>query len=151
MDKTRAVYKGIKYEAINKINEISIVLYRPEEGFRVSPYNENLYEKEVKREDLTEFYREYFFARYKNYEIFVISDFEDSKEIEIVTFDPNIGKQCEMDYQDRDLFTKRLGSKDDFQLIYVKEDYLQDTTTKSEVTLEEYFRIIERSEKEIQN
>lgn len=150
MDKTRAVYKGNKYEAINERNEISIVLYRPEEGFRVSPYNKNLYKKEVKREDLTEFYREYFLARYKNYEIFVIRDFEDSKAIEIITFDPNIGEQCELDYQDRDLFTKRLGSKDDFQLIHVKEDYLHNSTTKSEVTLDEYFRIIERSEKEVQ-
>lgn len=103
-----------------------LILYRSEKGFQVSPYNKNLYKKEVKKQELEELYREYFMARYKGYDIFVFSDSKEDREIEIVTYDSNIGRVCGLDQRDRDLFTKRLGHGDEYQLFYVKEDYLNE-------------------------
>ncbi len=141
MDRRVAIYKGRRYKAITTTNEIFLILYHKEEGFQVSPYNKNMFKKEIQKKDLTEFYREYFMAHYKNYDFFVIREFKESQEIEIITYNSSIGRECELDCQDRDLFTKRLGINDSYQLIYVKEDYLSNTTTRKEVTLEEYYRI----------
>jgi hypothetical protein len=144
MDRCIAVYKNKRYKAYSagtkgEISKVKLFLHRAEEGFIpvMSAYDKDLYEKEIKKDEVSELYREYFIARYKNYEFFVVAHFKDRKEIEIITVDPNIGRECNLDYQDRDLFTKRLGSDDDFQLIHVKEDLLSKLTTRKEVTLEE--------------
>ncbi|WP_026565206.1 hypothetical protein [Bacillus sp. UNC41MFS5] len=148
MNREVAIYKNKKYRAsINRvageIRKIELFSHRKEIDFRpaMSAYTKDLYVREVNKEDVTELFREYFMAQYKNYEFFVVGHFKDSKEIEIVTVDPNIGRECNLDYQDRDLFTKRLGPNDDYQLIYVKENYLRKTTTRKEVTLEESYVI----------
>ncbi|MEH7505452.1 hypothetical protein V7152_26240 [Neobacillus drentensis] len=141
MNREVAVFKGKKYKAIKGANEIFLTKNQSAEGFHVSPYDKELFKMKVQKDDVTELYREYFMARYKDYELFVVGHFKDSKEIEIVTVDPNVGRECNLDYQDRDFFTKRLGPNDDYQLIYVKEDYLRKTTTRKEVTLEESYVI----------
>ncbi|SFB26186.1 MULTISPECIES: hypothetical protein [unclassified Bacillus (in: firmicutes)] len=142
MDRKIAIYKGGKYSAIVEGDIVLLVLYQPKEGFKVSPYDKNLYEKEVQKRELTELYREYFTAHYKDYDFFVVSDYEENREIEIVTVDPNIGRECDLDPKDRDLFTKILGSGDIFQLFYVKEDYLNERTERKEVTFDKYFEVV---------
>lgn len=148
MNREVAIYKNKKYQAsINrvagKIRKIELFSHRKEIDFvaTVSAYTKDLYVREVIKEDVTELFREYFMAQYKNYEFFVVDLFKDIKEIEIITVDPNIGRKCNLYYQDRDLFTKRLGPNDDYQLIYVIEDYLKITTSRKEVTLEESYVI----------
>lgn len=148
MDRQVSVYGNKRYKAyINRvageIRKITLFFNCKETDINgmVTAFNKGLNEKEVKKEEVSELYREYFLARYKDYEFFVVDHFQDSKEIEIVTVDPNIGRECNLDYRDRDLFTKRLGPNDDYQLIYVKEDYLKKTTTRKEVTLEESYAI----------
>lgn len=148
MNREVAIYKNIKYQAsINrvsgKIRKIELYSHREDIEFIAtkSAYTKDLYVREVNKEDVTELFREYFMAQYKNYEFFVVGLFKDSKEIEIITVDPAIGRECNLNYQDRDLFTKRLGPNDDYQLIYVKEDYLKITTTRKEVTSEESYVI----------
>lgn len=142
MDRKIAIYKGGKYGAIVEGDTVFLVLYQPEEGFKVSPYDKNLYEKEVQKQELTELYREYFLAHYKGYDFFVATDYVETKEIEIVSVDPNIGKECDLDAKDRDFYTKKLGSGEPYQLIYVKEDYLNNRTERKEVTLDKYFEIV---------
>lgn len=93
----------------------------------------------MKKEDVSEFYREYFIIQYKKYEFFVIRGFKESNEIEIITTNSSIGKECGFDQQDRDCFIKRLGDDVDFILKYVKQDYFKKNTTKKEVTREEFF------------
>ena len=103
MERKKAVYNGEKYNAIVNRNKVFLVLYRPEEGFQVSPYNKNLYEKEVQKQELKELYREYCIARYKGYDIFVFSDSNEDREVEVVTYDSNIGRECSLDQKDLDL------------------------------------------------
>ncbi|WHY67418.1 hypothetical protein [Neobacillus sp. SuZ13] len=148
MDRCVALYNNKRYKAFaarvkGQITTIKLFLHRNEPGFTsaMSAYDKDLHEREVKKEEVSELYREYFIARYKNHEFFVTRIFQDDKEIEIVTADPNLGKECNLDYQDRDLYMKRLGSVDDFQLFYVKEDYLSKNTIRREVTIEECFKI----------
>lgn len=148
MDRCVAVYKNKRYKAFSasvkgEVTKVVLFLHRKEAGFvpAMSAYDKDLYEKEVKNEEVSELYREYFMARYKDYEFFVVGHFKDSKKTEIVTVDPNIGRECNLDYRDRDFFKKRLGSNDDFQLIYIKEDLLRKTITRKEVTLEESYVI----------
>ncbi|MBT2734090.1 hypothetical protein [Bacillus sp. ISL-7] len=148
MDRCVAVYDNKKYKAFaarvkGQITSIKLFLHRKEPGFTsaMSAYDKDLHEKEVKKEEVSELYREYFIARYKNYEFFVTRIFQDDKEMEIVTADSNLGRECNLDYQDRDLYTKRLGSDDEYQLIHVKEDYLTKNTIRREVTIEECFKI----------
>lgn len=142
MDRERAVYQGRNYEAIINSNQYFLVSYQPKDGFQVSPYNKNMFKKEVQKQELTELYREYFLAHYKGHDFFVATDYVETKEIEIVSVDPNIGKECDLDAKDRDFYTKKLGSGEPYQLIYVKEDYLNDRTERKEVTLDKYFEIV---------
>lgn len=37
-----------------------------------SAFNKNIYKREVKKEDVSEFYREYFIIQYKKYEFFLL-------------------------------------------------------------------------------
>ncbi len=148
MDRCVAVYNNKKYKAYaervrGQITNIKLFLHRNESGFTsvMSAYDKDLHEKKVKKEEVSELYREYFIASYKNYEFYVISYFKDDNEIEIITADANIGRKCNFDYQDRDRFTKSLSPNDDYQLIYVKEDYLRNTMTRKEVALEELYAI----------
>ena len=148
MNREVAIYKNKKYQAsINRVagevRKIKLFSHRKEIDFRpaMSAYTKDLYVREVRKEDVTELFREYFMARYKNYEFYVARLFLDSYEIEIMTADPNLGRECNLDYQDRDLYTKRLGSDDYYQLIHVKGDYLSKNTIQTEVTLEDCFKI----------
>lgn len=148
MDRCVAVYENKRYKAFaarvkGQITNIKLFLHRNEPGFTsaMSAYDKDLHEKEVKKEEVTELYREYFIARYKNYEFFVARLLRDSNEIEIVTADSTIGRACDLEIQDRDLFTKRLGSDDEYQLIHVREDLVSKNTIRREVTLEECFKI----------
>jgi hypothetical protein len=143
-----AIIKNKKYKAFisrvaGTIRKIELFSNRKEIDFRpaMSAYTKDLYVREVSKGDVTELFREYFIARYKNYEFFVTRIFHDDKEMEIVTADSNLGRECNLDYQDRDLYTKRLGSDDEYQLIHVKEDYLSRNTIRREVTIEECFKI----------
>ncbi|QIZ06204.1 hypothetical protein HFZ78_05245 [Priestia megaterium] len=148
MNREVAIYKNKKYKAYicrvaGKIRKIELFSNRKEIDFKptMSAYTKDLYVREVYKEDVTELFREYFMAQYKNYEFFVVGLFKDCKEIETITVDPTIARECNMVYQDRDLFKKRLDLNDDYQLIHVKEDYLKKTTTRKEVTLEESYAI----------
>lgn len=148
MDRCVAVYGNKRYKAFaarvkGQITSIKLFLHRQEPGFThaMSAYDKDLHEKEVKKEEVTELYREYFIARYKNYEFFVTRLLRDSNEIEIVTADSTIGRACGLEIQDRDLYTKRLGSDDEYQLIHVREDLVSKNTNRREVTLEECFKI----------
>ncbi|WP_160724830.1 hypothetical protein [Bacillus sp. USDA818B3_A] len=146
MDRCVAVYKNKKYKAFStrikgEVSNVKLFLHWAEDGFipAMSAYDEDLYEKEVKIEEVSELYREFFMAKYKHYEFFVHGNYRDSNEIEVVTIDSNIGRECHFNPLDRDFFTKRLNPRDDYQLIYVKEDYLSKITTRKEVTLEEFY------------
>src|SRR5687767_1091695 len=113
MDRCVAVYDNKKYKAFaarvkGQITSIKLFLHRKEPGFTsaMSAYDKDLHEKEIKKEEVKELYREYFIARYKNYEFFVARLLRDSNEIEIVTADSTIGRACDLEIQDRDLYTK---------------------------------------------
>lgn len=148
VDRLVAVYENKRYKAyINRvageIGKITLFFNCKEVDINgiVSAYGKDLYEKEVKKEEVSELYREYFMARYKEYEFYVILLFRDNNEIEIVTADSTIGRACNLEIQDRDLYTKRLGSEDEYQLIHVREDLVTKNTIRREVTLEECFKI----------
>lgn len=148
MNREVAIYKNKKYQAsINRVagevRKIKLFSHRKEIDFRpaMSAYTKDLYVREVSNEHVTELFREYFMARYKNYEFYAARLFRDSYEIEIVTADSSIGRACNLEIQDRDLYTKRLGLDDEYQLIHVKEDYLSKNTIRREVTLEECFKV----------
>lgn len=148
MDRTIAIIGNKKYKAYvnrvgNKIIKIRLFSQKKDDGFSEieSAYDKYLYEKEVAEKDVIECYREYFMARYKGYDFFVITDNKISREIQILTANSNIGRECGLDWKDRDLFTKWLGEDDEYQLFYVKEYYFQDKTTRKEIILDDYFQI----------
>lgn len=132
MDRNIAIFNDKKYIADynikeGEINKISLYSNKKENGFKFirSAFNKKIYKREVKKEDVSEFYREYFIIQYKKYEFFVIRGFKESNEIEIITTNSSIGKECGFDQQDRDCFIKRLGDDVDFILKYVKQDYFK--------------------------
>jgi hypothetical protein len=95
-----AIIKNKKYKAFisrvaGTIRKIELFSNRKEIDFRpaMSAYTKDLYVREVSKEDVTELFREYFIARYKNYEFFVTRIFHDDKEMEIVTADSNLGRE----------------------------------------------------------
>lgn len=146
MDRSIAIFNDKKYTADysvkeGEINKISLYSNKKENGFKFirSAFNKKIYKREVKKEDVSEFYREYFIIEYKKYEFFVMRGFKDSNEIEIITTNSSIGKECGFDQQDRDCFIKKLGDDVDFILKYVKQDYFKKITTKKEVTREAFF------------
>jgi hypothetical protein len=148
MDRTIAVFENKKYKAYvigvdDKISKVELFSQRKGEGFSLleSAYDKYLYVREVKEEDVTKLYREYFMAEYKDHDFFVSTDNKINREIQILTVDSNIGRECDLDWKDRDLFTKWLGEDEEYKLFYVREYYLEEKTTKKEVTVNECFKI----------
>lgn len=113
------------------------------DGFieRESAFDKYLYVREVTEKDVNELYREYFMVSYRNYEFFVVNSNEVDRKIEIITADSNAYQICEMEWKDRDLFTKWLGEDEEYKLFYVREYYLEEKTSKEEVTVNECFKI----------
>jgi hypothetical protein len=148
MDRTIAIMGNKKYKAYvsrigKRITNIRLVSKKKDNGFveRESAYDGYKYEKEVSENDVIEFYREYFMAKYKNYDFFVIRDNKRSRKIQIVTADSNIGPECDFIQEDRDLFTKWLEEDEQYKLFHVREYYIKDKAISDEVTLNEYFNI----------
>lgn len=148
MDRIVAIIGNQKYRAfVNRSGKriINIRLFSKEkyDGFvvRELAYDGYLFKKEVSKNDVNEFYREYFMASYKNYDFFVINDNKIKRKIQIVTVDSKIGRECDFIQEDRDLFTKWLEEGKQYKLFHVKEYYIEDKTISHEVTLNEYFNI----------
>lgn len=148
MDRIVAIIGKQKYRAFvsrigKRINNIRLVSKKKYDGFveRELSYDGYPYEKEVSKNDVNEFYREYFMANYKKYDFFVIRDNKINRKIQIVTADSNIGRECDFIQEDRDLFTKWLEEDKQYKLFYVREYYISDKTISHEVTLNEYFNI----------
>ena len=77
MDRSIAIFNDKKYTADysvkeGEINKIFLFSNKKENGFIFirSAFTKNIYKREVKKEDVSEFYREYFIIQYKKYEFF---------------------------------------------------------------------------------